>query len=239
MIEKIQDTVWEDILYNSFHILGFIVTLIFHAWNSKKRKVPLNKSLLSLAVVYGAVYLWMYVHYWIESGFTDFGGKNIVRGIVYIPLIAYPVARIANISWIKLCDMLAPCVCLAQGVSRFGCVFTGCCRGYPCEWGIYNDRYDGPAFPVQLFEATTILIIFAILLYRSKKLNFADDSKSYPLMMILFGFSRFLWEFARNNKKIWLGCSSLSFHALFMAVVGVIAMIWITYKSKQKLKEKN
>lgn len=234
MIQSIQDTVWEDIAYYFFHVLGFAVTLIFHAWNSKKRNVSIKKSLLMLAVVYGIVYLWIHVLYWIESGFSGFGGKNIVRGIVYIPLIAYPVAKVANISWVKFCDMLAPCVCLAQGISRFGCIFAGCCKGYPCEWGIYNDRYDAPAFPVQLFEAATALLIFALLLYRSKKRNFTDDSKSYPLMLILFGSTRFLWEFARNNEKIWLGCSSLSFHALFMAIVGAIALIWISYKNNAK-----
>ena len=223
-------------LYYGFHVLGFLLVFIFNIWHGRKRGILPTKSIIITILVYGLTYIWIYILFWIESGFTNFGGNNIVRGFVYIPLIAYPVTKLFKISWGKMCDFIAPCVCLSHGVSHIGCIFTGCCAGYPSDWGIYNFRYDGPAFPVQIFEAITALAIFTYLVYMNPKSNYNTCGKSYPLMIILFGSTRFLWEFARNNKKIFMGCSSLAFHALFMFVVGIIAYCIIIHRQKTKLK---
>ena len=234
LIVNIQGTALADFLYYGFHVLGFLFVFWFNIWYGKKRDISAWKSVLITIVVYGITYIWIYVLFWIESGFRLFGGNNIVRGFIYIPLIAYPVAKILKISWKKMCDFIAPCVCLSHGVSHIGCIFTGCCEGYPSEWGIYNSRYHGTAFPVQLFEAATALAIFGILVHLNKKHKFVTNGKSFPLMLVLFGSTRFLWEFARNNKKIWGEFSSLAFHALFMAVVGIIALVIVSRKIKNK-----
>ena len=42
----------------------------------------------------------------------------------------------------------------------------------------------------------------------------------------------------RDNEKIFMGCSSLSFHALFMFVVGVIALIVIRKKKAAESENK-
>jgi len=55
-------------------------------------------------------------------------------------------------------------------------------------------------------------------------------------MLIMFGVTRFILEFFRDNEKILLGCSSLSFHALFMALVGGVAMIVIFAKKRKNSK---
>ena len=180
--------------------------------------------------------------FWIESGFTNFGGNNIVRGFIYIPLIAFPVAKILKISWLKMCDFIAPCVCLTHGISHIGCIFVGCCEGYPSGFGLYNYRYGDPLFPVQLFESLTALVIFVALVYWNKKSNYNTHGKSFPIMLILFGSTRFMWEFARNNEKILLGCSSLAFHALFMVIVGGIVFYYLFQKdllSKSNVKTVN
>lgn len=233
MIQSIQQTPWANIIYYGFHVLGFLFVFIFNGWYGKKREISIWRSTVITVCVYSITYFWIYVLFWIESGFSNFGGNNIVRGFIYIPLIAYPFARLFKIDWKKMCDFIAPCVCLTHGISHIGCIFVGCCAGYSCSWGIYNDRYLGTAFPVQLFESATALAIFFFLVYWNKKKEYCTDGKSFPVMLILFGSTRFLWEFARNNEKIWLGCSSLAFHALFMAVVGATVLIFM-YKSEKK-----
>ena len=239
LIEAVQGTPMADILYYGFHVLGFLFVFLFNAWYGKKREISIGRSTVTTVIVYSVTYIWIYVLSWIESGFTHFGGNNIVRGFIYIPLIAYPVAKMLKISWKDMCDFIAPCVCLTQGISHIGCIFTGCCAGYTCQWGIYNQRYGGTAFPVQLFEAATALIIFAALVYWNKKQAYRTEGKSYPIMLMLFGSTRFLWEFARNNEKIWLGCSSLAFHALFMSVVGLVVYCVIKRKKVSSGKKKS
>ena len=232
MIQRIQGTPLVNLLYYGFHLLGFIFVFLFNAWYGKKREIPVGKSTVTTLLVYGVAYIWIYVLFWIESGFQNFGGNNIVRGFIYIPLIAYPVARLLHIRWAAMCDFLAPCVCLTHGISHIGCIFVGCCAGYPADWGLYTPQYRGTAVPVQLFEAATALVIFALLVWLSRRRDYRTDGKSFPLMLMLFGSTRFLWEFARNNEKLWLGCSSLAFHALFMCVVGL--EVWLALRKKEQ-----
>lgn len=231
MLKSIQGTLVADLLYYGFHVLGFLAVFCFNVWYGNKRKIPAGKSIITTLIVYGLTYIWIYIQFWIESGFQNFGGNNIVRGFVYIPLIAWPVSKLLKLSWAQMCDFIAPCVCLCHGVSHIGCIFTGCCEGFPSSWGLYNLRYDGLAVPVQLFEALTALVIFYRLVNVNKKMQFPTNGRSYPTMLILFGSTRFIWEFFRNNEKLWLGCSSLAFHALFMALVGAI---WLIYLQKQQ-----
>ena len=67
--------------------------------------------------------------------------------------------------------------------------------------------------------------------------NFVADGLEFPIMLILFGSTRFVWEFFRDNSKLWLGCSNLAFHALFMFIVGLVAYIII--KMRLVMKHRN
>ena len=78
MLERIQGTPTADLLYYGFHVLGFVCIFLFNAWYGKKREIPIWKSTVTTVLVYGITYIWIYVLFWIESGFTNFGGNNIV-----------------------------------------------------------------------------------------------------------------------------------------------------------------
>ena len=203
----------------------------------KKYDISPKKAIITTLIVYPITYVWIYIQYWIESGFTRFGGNNIVRGFIYIPLFAIISSKILKIKWKTTCDFITPCICLCHAVSHIGCIFDGCCKGYPSDFGIYNPIYEINLFPVQLFESLTAFLIVFTIVYRAKKLNYKPDGKSFPIMLILFGISRFAWEFARNNEKLIWGISSLAFHALFMAIVGIVSLIiiWLNNKKNKKV----
>ena len=57
-----------------------------------------------------------------------------------------------------------------------------------------------------------------------------------PWMLLLYGVGRFFTEFLRDNEKIWIGCSDIAFHALFMAVVGLVMLLCLR-KKQQKVAE--
>ena len=84
---------WGKTLYDVFFALGFVSVLCGLIWLGKKLKLPLWKIAVTVVIVYPLVVLWMFVMFWIESGFTAFGGNNIVRIFVYVPLFGLPVAR--------------------------------------------------------------------------------------------------------------------------------------------------
>ena len=224
--------VYDGFLYDVFFVMGFVGVFLFFLWRGKYFGVSPAKSVLLVLIVYPAVVLWMFVQYWIETG--TFGGNNIVRCFVYMPLFAIPAAKLLKMTWMQACDLLAPATCVVHGISHWGCIFAGCCAGYPVSWGLYNVSTGLTCFPSQPLEALTAIIIVVILLWREKSNNHQVDGLSMPIMLMLFGFTRFIWEFFRDNEKIWLGCSSLAFHALFMGVVGLIMYLIIrNYNNKQ------
>ena len=122
---------------------------------------------------------------------------------------------------------------LSHGIGHIACLFKGCCSGYAVAWGVFNPTSGTYTFPVQLVEAIVYLAITAILIVRSHKNDYVADDKQFPLMLVMCGGARFILEFLRDNDKIFLGCSDLSFHALCMVVVGVIWLVRINKKLEQ------
>ena len=188
-------------------------------------------------IVYTVTVIWMFILYWAFSGFKNWGGNNIVRIFIWVPLIAYPVCKIMKIDWKMCCDFLSPCVCVVHGIAHFGCMFEGCCHGYPWEYGLYNPRLHYNTFPIQPIEAITAILIVLYISNREKKKNYEPDGLSYPIMLMLFGYSRFFYEFLRDNPKIILGISELAFHALVAGIVGT-HMYFQMYKDN-KLRKAN
>ena len=223
-------------IYDIFFAAGFFSVLLTIVLYGKKIGLGVKKSVITVFIVYPIALAWMFFMYWAESGFKFFGGNNIVRVFVYVPLIAYPVAKLLKEKWSTLCDLLAFGPVAQHGLSHFGCIFAGCCQGYPVAGGIYNPQFHNYLFPIQPIEALAAIAIIVILLIRAKKNSYVPTAETYPLMLMMFGYSRFIFEFLRDNEKIFLGCSSLSFHALFMAVVGTIALIVIKNRKKQAEK---
>ena len=219
--------------YNIFFALGFISVMIGLVWFGKKLEFPLWKTFVTVLIVYPLVVLWMLVMFWMESGFKNFGGNNIVRIFIYVPLIAMPVGKLLKMEWKKMLSLLSFAPLLVHGVSHLGCIFAGCCAGYPSSWGVYNPFYKDIRFPIQPIEAFAAIAIVVYLFFRAKKKNYLPDGKEYPLMLVLFGSSRFLFEFLRDNSKMFWGISNLAIHALFMFFVGVVWLIILAIKKKK------
>ena len=192
---------------------------------------------MMVLIVFPIVYILMYVLCWMESGFSGWGGNNIVRVFPYIPLVGLLITWWFKIPWKNVSHLLAYAPLAVHGTAHFGCVFIGCCNGYPFENGLYIPSQNRYTFPIQPIEAVAALLIIVILLLRARHKKFESDGREYPLMLILFGSSRFVFEFFRDNQKIWLGCSALAFHALFMCIVGVVVLAIINMRNaKNKTK---
>lgn len=235
LIRSIYDMGYGKTIYDIFFALGFVSVMTGLLWLGKKLELPAKKIIITVLIVYPIVVLWMFVMFWIESGFTTFGGNNIVRIFVYVPLVGLPVARYLNIDKKKMLSLLSFGPLLVHGISHFGCIFFGCCSGYPCSFGIYNPFYRDIRFPIQPIEALAAVAIVIYLFRRAKKRNYIPDGLEYPIMLVTFGSSRFCFEFLRSGEKRFFGVSNLAIHALFMFVVGVI---WI-YIAKKKAVEKS
>lgn len=220
-------------VYFGFHVLDFISVFVLLLWLGPKLNISRIKSILIVLIVYPVGYAWMLIQFWIESGFTKFGGQHMVSLFIWIPIFGLLAVKILKLEWKTVCYVLAPCIPLVQTVGHLGCVFAGCCCGYPSSVGLYNIVTHTYHFPIQPIESAIAFSIVLVLLWRAKKQNYVPDAKQYPLMLIMYGSTRFICEFFRDNEKILIGWSKLSFHALFMCVVGIIWLIVIRKKDKR------
>ena len=221
-------------LYNVFFALGFVSVMTGLIVFGRKMEMPLNKIVKTVLIVYPIAVLWMFTMFWLESGCKVWGGNNIVRVFVYVPLIGLPTARFLDIDKKKMLSLLSFGPLLVHGISHFGCIFLGCCSGYPNAWGVYNPIYREIRFPIQPIEAIGAVAVVIFLFCRAKKHNYVPDGREYPIMLATYGSSRFMFEFLRNNDKVIWRISNLALHAFFMFAVGIIWLIVI--KRKEKLK---
>ena len=236
IIELVAENNLSKEFYNIFFALGFISVFLFVFFIGRKMKIKAWKVAAVVLTVYPLSVLWMFVLYWMETGY--FGGNNIVRVFVYVPLIAYPIAKLLKITFHEILSMVALGPIAVQSISHFGCLFEGCCQGYVQEWGVYNPMTGALHFPIQPIEAIAALLIIFYLLIRAKKRNYVPDGKEYPIMLAIFGSTRFIFEFFRDNDKLFWGISNLALHALFMFIVGVIWLAAMRKKQKET-KEDN
>ena len=217
-------------IYNFFFVAGSVVLLLFCFTNARNYKLPLKKTIPFVLIVYALSVAWMFFLYWAENGFKNFGGNNIVRIFVWVPVFAYPFAKLFKLDFKTVCDYLAPVICVQHGVSHLGCIFAGCCCGYEWQYGVWNYARRCYTFPIQPIEALVAVGIVLLIWLKEKKGGFKVTGKFYPTMLILFGYSRFLLEFARDNEKLFLGVSSLAVHALIMGIVGTEWHIILSHK---------
>ncbi len=160
----------------------------------------------------------------VEDGFVSTGRANAVVAFPFIPVIGFIAAKILKAPYQKIWDavMVSPIVMFIG--ARIACTITGCCRGYQCDWGIYNAITNETHFPIQLLEAFVSVLILAYVFYREKKNSFIPDGMNVPIILIMYGVSRFLLEFLHDNEKIVLGIASTQFHCLIMIAAGLIAL---------------
>ena len=236
LIECIYNAGYSQLIYNIFFFGGFVGLTTYNLIIAKKYGLTKLKALLFTVIVYSVSVAWMFVLYWVFTG--TWGGNNIVRIFVWVPVFAYPAAKLLKIDYFTSCDFISPCLCINHGIAHLGCIFAGCCYGHPMEGGVFSPNTLQKHFPIQPIEAIVAIFIAIFIALREKKKGYKTDGLSIPIMLMMFGYSRFLLEFARHNDKLFWNISELALHALFAGIVGTVSYIIIkTGKNKKKTAE--
>lgn len=225
-------------VYNFFLVLCFVGWFLWNLWSGKRYGLPPWKRVVVSAAIWPLAYGLLYVLYWIESGFSDFGGHyNIVRGFIWFPLIALLIGKLLKIPFRTMTDYIAPGVSLSQGIAHIGCSFAGCCNGFPAEFGIWNPEYECYMVPNQMLETFAALGTFAACALWARKRGYDSGGRIYPLFLILFGATRFLLEFLRDNEKIIGNVSVLALHAGLMVLVGTVWLLLLPGIDRRKKED--
>ncbi len=223
------------VLYYGSTVFALLVCIAFAMFLAPKYNIKRWKLFIIGPLFF--IYYWgiNYFCAWVEVGFQQFPSVNAVRVWIYIPIFILLCPLVFDIKFSDFADMVAPLCALGFGISHIGCVFEGCCHGYAYEgpFAIYNPVLNYNVFPTPILESLLAILAFVgLMIYMGKK-KWKTNGQMYPIMLILFS-GRFFLEFLRDNEKIWLGCSSLSFHALFAGVVGIVWLIVLNKINKRK-----
>jgi phosphatidylglycerol:prolipoprotein diacylglycerol transferase len=110
------------------------------------------------------------------------GGLVFFGGLILSTAFAFFYFRKHRLNPWKMIDVLSPGLVIAHAFGRLGCLSAGCCYGRPTgfPWGIrlqselVDDAFRGiPLHPVQLYESTALLVLFAglIWVFRNRKME--------------------------------------------------------------------
>ena len=220
LIRFLWDAGLTQAVYNSFLALCFAGWFIYNFWSGKRYGLPGWKRITVSVVIWPLAYGLLYVLYWIESRFSQWGSHNIVRGFIYFPILAVILGKLIHIRGRTIVDYIAPGVSLCQGIAHIGCSFAGCCHGYEASFGIWNPVRQTYMVPNQALEALAALLTFAVCAIYARRKQYNSDGRVYPLFLILFGVTRFFLEFLRDNEKVLGSVSILALHAALMVIVG-------------------
>lgn len=175
---------------------------------------------------------------WYRSGFAlDAYSQvsNLAISFTALPLLVWLCAKAFNTSVGFAGDAVTLFVLGFHTLGRSGCVFGGCCYGFPCEWGIFSRQTGANQFPVCIVESLFTLAILVFVMVRICRKGYTPDGKNLPYFLLLYGTCRFFSEMARESTyDYWLfwRISDVHFHMVAMAAVGGLLLWWISKKER-------
>lgn len=198
------DIKWYAIIITSAMMLGIYLTM-----KTGKKQGFVEDHLLDLALValpcaiicarayYVIFNLEMYDSF-IEMINIRQGGLAIHGGLIGGFIGGLIVARKKHMNVLKVMDIIAPYLILAQAIGRWGNFVNKEAHGGPTDlpWGIMVDGIK--VHPTFLYESLWNLLVFGLLLKLSKNKKF--DGFICGLYMVLYSIGRFFIEGLRTDS---------------------------------------
>ena len=222
-------------LYYTFWLIGASSVLLGGYLTGKWYGFAFSRSVLYVAGAIALGYGLLVATAKIFGG-GNFTNLNFVRVVTFLPIPIYLLTFLYKDRFGDIADFLAPWIAVYHGVTHLGCIFEGCCHGYPAQWGLYSNIAGTVCFPIQPIEAVSSILIGVILLTLAKKQ--IQTGKLYGWYLTLFGATRFVWEFFRDNTKVWNNVSELALHALVAFILGAATLVVANFLKNKEGKTK-
>lgn len=194
-------------------LLMLVLLVLYSCSRSGLTPLQVNEQLvpaLPFCLLFGVVF----------AGFTDtlfhdglqavlhhpFGrGVNYFGWLFGCVLFLSVFGRLARISVKTLLEVFVPACLPAQAIGRIGCFLGGCCYGRPVDpaWGVvypeeslpFSAYGAAPLFPVQLYEAGWLFVVFIGVITVVRRGCRAGVS------LMAMGMGRFALEFLRGDSR--------------------------------------
>ncbi len=149
-------------------------------------------------------------------------GANYFALMFSLPVFISVMSIALWLDPLKQSDISVPGLPLALVFTKIACFTSGCCNGIWWVGGPYSYRHSREEFPVQLVEAAVAFLLFVFLLWYQKR---AKKGTVLPMYTILYGLTRFVTEFWREDEMFWRNLRLYQILCIISVVVGVIELI--------------
>lgn len=177
-------------------------------------------------IEWARIFEFNYFNKLMQGGFVFYGG--LILGLLFA-FIAGKIHKINAVLYIRTFIYAIPWI---HCFGRIGCYMAGCCYGIP---------YTGPGavifpkgslapsdislFPVQLVEATGLMLIAIVILLFQIKINYKYTLETY---LILYAILRFLLEYVRYDAirgSFWMFSTSQWISIAFI-IIAIALILW-------------
>lgn len=174
------------------------------------------------------------------------GGLAIHGGVIAGLIFVYLYTKKKNVSFIKILDIVAPAVIIAQSFGRWGNFFNQEAHGgittyqnlknmHIPEFIINGMHIDGKYYyPTFFFESIWCLIGFIILMIARKNKNLRKGFQ-IGFYFIWYGIGRFFIETLRTDSLMFFGLKIAQIVSLIGIIIGII--IIVTNRNKKYYNE--
>lgn len=174
------------------------------------------------------------------------GGLAIHGGVIAGLVFVYFYTKKKNISFIKILDIIAPAVIIAQSFGRWGNFFNQEAHGgittyqnlknmHIPEFIINGMHIEGKYYyPTFFFESIWCLIGFIILMIARKNKNLRKGFQ-IGFYFIWYGIGRFFIEALRTDSLMFFGLKIAQIVSLIGIIIGII--IIVTNRNKKYYNE--
>ena len=174
------------------------------------------------------------------------GGMAIYGGIIggLIGLILFSVIRNQNL--LKITDLVAPSLVIAQAIGRWGNyanqeVYGKVVTNPDLQWfpfSVYIDKLGEWHYATFFYESMICVIIFVILMLVFRRVKMLGIVTS--LYLILYGIERFFLEGMRQESEIlFIGNSNIPVSqvvSILFVIAGIALMIGVIFNERKKIK---
>ena len=174
------------------------------------------------------------------------GGLAIHGGVIAGLIFVYFYTKKKNVSFIKILDIIAPAVIIAQSFGRWGNFFNQEAHGgittyqnlknmHIPEFIINGMHIEGKYYyPTFFFESIWCLIGFIILMIARKNKNLRKGFQ-IGFYFIWYGIGRFFIEALRTDSLMFFGLKIAQIVSLIGIIIGII--IIVTNRNKKYYNE--